>query len=333
MTTEKSEFGYIITRESFESLSSHWLNPNSPLKWDPVFVLPPWLEVWWREFGGSSEPYFCAVRQNEAVIGLAPLVINGQEASLMGSADVCDFLDFIISPGSEDNFFNLLLDHLTQKRITHLDLGFLRTDSNALTYLVPIATKRGLKVECKIEDVSLEMDLPHSWEEYLKILNGKQRHEVRRKLRRLFETDGAKYRTVEDLGEVSDTMDLFIGLFRISRQDKENFLTPKRESFFRSLAERMARVNLLRIGVLDIDQKPVAAIMCFDYNGIVYLYNSGYDPQYSSLSVGLASKILCIKDSVKRGRKKFDFLKGAEIYKYRLGGKEIPLHRCQIILG
>ena len=274
----------------------------------------------------------CAVRQNGDIIGLAPLAINGQEAFLIGSADVCDFLDFVINPGNEDTFFKALLDHLRQKKITHLDLGSVRPDSNAFNYLVPHATGLGLEIHCEIEDVSLEMDLPQTWDEYLGHLKGKQRHEVRRKLRRLSETDGAKYRTVEDPREVTDAMDLFLGLFRKSRQDKEEFLTSQRESFFRALAEGMARVNLLRIGILEIDQKPAAAIMCFDYNDIVYLYNSGYDPHYRSLSVGLISKILCIKDSTERGKKKFDFLKGAEVYKYRLGGKEIPLHRWIIAM-
>ncbi len=70
--------------------------------------------------------------------------------------------------------------------------------------------------------------------------------------------------------------------------------------------------------------------MCFDYNNTVFLYNNGYDPQYSFLSVGLISKALCIKASIERGRGKFDFLKGAEEYKYRLGGKEVNLYSCQI---
>jgi CelD/BcsL family acetyltransferase involved in cellulose biosynthesis len=70
--------------------------------------------------------------------------------------------------------------------------------------------------------------------------------------------------------------------------------------------------------------------MCFEYNDCIYLYNSGYDPRYTSLSAGLLSKVLAIKDSIERGVKRFDFLKGAETYKYHLGGKEVPLYRCQI---
>jgi CelD/BcsL family acetyltransferase involved in cellulose biosynthesis len=48
--------------------------------------------------------------------------------------------------------------------------------------------------------------------------------------------------------------------------------------------------------------------------------------------VGLMCKILSIKDAIETGRKKYDFLKGAETYKYRLGGIEVPLSYCKINL-
>ena len=70
--------------------------------------------------------------------------------------------------------------------------------------------------------------------------------------------------------------------------------------------------------------------MCFDYKDTVYLYNSGYEPDYGWLSVGVISKALCIKDSIERNKKHFDFLKGGEAYKYHLGGQEFPLYKCSL---
>jgi len=323
---------YTITLESFDSLSSYWLKPQSPLEWDCIFVLPHWLEVWWREFGSKADPYLCAVRRKGTITGIAPLLLKNEVAYFMGSADVCDCSDFVIVPGSEHDFFNILLDELGQKGISRLSLRPLRPDSAVLTHLVGVAEERGYDVSCRAEDISLELDLPPTWEEYLRVLNQKQRHEVRRKLRRLWETGEVNYRIIEDSEAITDVIDLFLKLFRESREDKETFLTTNRESFFRSLAKAMAQVRLLRIGVLQLDANPVATTMCFDYKDTVYLYNNGYDPQYSSLSVGLISKILCIKDSIERGRRRFDFLKGAEEYKYRLGGKEISLHGSEIVL-
>jgi len=178
---------YSITSEDFESLGSSWRRPQSHLKWDCPFVLPPWLEVWWQEFGSSADLYLCAVRQGDAVLGIAPLQVRDEEACFIGSADVCDFLDFVVSPGCEQDFFNALLEDLKQRGIRRLSLGPVRPDSETLRHLVGIAEGLGYEVSCTREDVSLEMDLLPTWEEYLGILNGKQRHEVRRKLRRIRE--------------------------------------------------------------------------------------------------------------------------------------------------
>ena len=109
-------------------------------------------------------------------------------------------------------------------------------------------------------------------------------------------------------------------------------MTPKMTSFFYSTAEAMAEANMLRLYILELNKRPAAAAMCFDYNSTIYLYNSGYDDRFSPLGVGVLCKVISIKDSIQRGKKKYDFLKGAEAYKHRLGGKEVPLYRCQIRL-
>jgi len=324
--------GYSVSLESFEDLTSYWLKSPSPLRWNCLFALPPWLETWWKELEPKGNLCLYAVKEKDAVIGIAPLLANGKEASFVGSDDVCDCLDFVVAPGRERDFFNVLLDDLTKKGIRHLNLSPLRPDSTVLTHLVDIVEGRGYELSCGAEDVSLELDLPPTWEEYLGRLSQKQRHEVRRKLRRLGEAGKVEYRVIQESGDVPDAIDTFLELFQLSKLEKAMFMDPHRDSFFRSLAEAMAQVHLLKLGILELDGLPVAGVMCFDYDNTVYLYNSSYNPQYGSLSVGLACKILSVKDSIERGRRKFDFLKGAEDYKYRLGGTEIPLHGCQISL-
>ncbi len=323
---------YTVKRESFDSLASCWANPSHSLRWNSLFVLPIWLKVWWQELKAGAELYLDAIRQRERVIGIAPLLVREGRASLIGSADVCDYLDFVVAPGRERDFFNVLLDDLREKGINRLDLRPLRPDSTVLTHLVSIAQNRGYEVLCRPEDVSLELDLPSTWDEYLAILTAKQRHEVRRKLRRLAEAGKVDYHFVEDSVAVHDAMDAFLKMFTESRTDKAVFLTAQMESFFRSLADNMAEAGLLRFGILELDTLPAAMVMCFDYNDCMYLYNSSYNPRYNSLSVGLLCKVLCIKESIQEGKKRFDFLKGAETYKYHLGGREVPLYSCQITI-
>lgn len=321
---------YTVTSESFDSLKSYWKNPDSRLRWSSVFVLPAWLEVWWHEFHPQAELYLAAVRQGTDIIGIAPLQAKENRASFIGDVNVCDYSDFVVALGREADFFNVLLDDMRQKGVGSLDLRPLRPESTVLTHLAGIARGRGYDVLTEKEDVSVELDLPATWDGYLEMLDKKQRHEVKRKLRRLWEAGNIQYRCAEARQGVGEFMDTFLKLFSLSREEKADFMTPVMESFFRSLAEAMAEIGLLRFGMLELEASPVAMTMGFDYNDSMFLYNSAYDPQYDYLSVGVLSKVLCIKDSIQIGRKKWDFLKGGEPYKYHLGGKEVTLYNCRI---
>jgi CelD/BcsL family acetyltransferase involved in cellulose biosynthesis len=322
-----------ITSETFETLTDYWSASTGNLYWSSPFVLPAWLKVWWQHFGTGNELHLLSVKESAQVIGIAPLQLKGNTASIVGGENVCDYLDFVVTPGRETEFFNILLDDFQQKKkIRKLDLSLLRPDSLVITRLVDIARNRGMAVKIQQVDVSYEMDLLSTWDSYLEILNTKQRHEVRRKLRRLSDAGDVRYSLLKDRNELVTSFEHFMQLFSQARKDKANFMTPEMAAFFHSLATATAGIGILRIGMLEFKSQPVAAVMCFDYNNRIYLYNSGFNPEYEPLSVGLNSKVLCIKESIGEGKSRFEFLKGNEVYKQRLGGKEIPLYRCEIII-
>ncbi|MBI4763500.1 MAG: GNAT family N-acetyltransferase [Deltaproteobacteria bacterium] len=323
---------YSFSNDDLSGLKRHLNDPDQNLHWPSVFVLPDWMQAWWQVFGCETEMMVRTLRDGEKVVGIAPLMVKDGQASLIGDPEVCDYLDFIIVPGLEENFFHHLLDDLKKNDIGHLDLKHLRPESTVLTHLAGTAESRGYTVKISKEALSLEIDLPAGWEEYLASLSGKQRHEVRRKLRRLSERGEIEYCFISHPEEIPGAMDVFFRMFVESRQDKATFLTEKMKSFFISLACAMAETGLLKLGLLKMEERPLSEIMCFDYDGCIYLYNSGYDPDYTSLSAGLICKILAIKASIEQGKRRFDFLKGSELYKYQLGGQEVPLYHCQITL-
>ena len=92
------------------------------------------------------------------------------------------------------------------------------------------------------------MDLPSSFEEYLESLSTKQRHEVRRKMRRLTEEGKIEYRFIEKGGELTAAMDTFFKMFVESRQDKAAFLTEQMKSYFRLLVDTMAGYRFIKAG-------------------------------------------------------------------------------------
>jgi len=320
---------YKVKTETFDSIAGYWRDPRSQLKWDCIFVLPNWLRSWWQSFGADDDLCLLSVRDNDEVIGIAPLRVRGKEAYFIGDSDVCDYLDLVSVPEKETDFLSVVIGYLREIGVAHLNLAPVRQSSALWTHLpYEIARDCGCEVALDQEEVLVEMDLPDSWEEYLNLLTTKQRREVKRKLNKLANAGTANYRVYNS----ADAINTFLELFGRNKEDKVAFMTSRMEAFFISIAKSMAEVDILKIGVLELESSLVAAVMCFDYKGIVYLYNSAYDSAYGYLSVGLISKIMCIKDSIEKGKKSFNFLKGAEEYKYRLGGVEAPVYNCRINL-
>lgn len=322
-----------VTIEPMHHLERYWKDAGSPLKWDCLFMLPPWLDVWWSHFGDGPKTRLWVVKEYDMLIGIVPLIVSGDTARLVSDSDLIDYGNFIVAPSREKEFFSALFARMKTEGISRLDIERVRTDSAMISCLMSCSTPLGYHVSCKPVDMLYEMDLPDSWGGYLNLLSGKERHEIRRKLSHLERAGHVGLRIIEDKKDVSVFMDTFIELFRSGREEKAHFMTNAVESFFRSLAERMAGAGLLKLFSLDLNGTPVASAFCFDYNSTVYLYNNSYDRRFSHLSVGLLSKVLSIRESITHGRKKYNFLRGSEPYKSRLGGHPIKLYRCEVILG
>jgi CelD/BcsL family acetyltransferase involved in cellulose biosynthesis len=321
-----------VTLESWDSLFHYWNDRKNLLNWNCIFVIPQWLKSWWDTLGKELEPYICSVWHGGTLTGIAPLIIDGNTARVMGNSDLSDYIDFIVVPGRESLFFTILFGHMRQKGITSFEAGQVRADSAMLQILRSNADDLGCTVSIDSEARLYEVDLPRSWGEYLHLLSGKERHEVRRKLRRLHESGLVTYRVLEKKEEVHGGMDTFITLFRKNVVHKKDFMTSDREAFFRTLSDALAEAGLMRLSFLEIDGMPAAGTLCFDYHSTVYIYNNGYDKKFRSLGVGLLSKVFSLQDSIEKGRKKYDFLRGDEAYKEKLGGVPVQLYRCWVKL-
>lgn len=316
-----------------EDLPVLYASARDSMSWPVPFVLPSWLTTWWQVYRREKQGFVRAFYSDGQIIGIAPLTSNGTMATFLGNTDVCDYQDFIIAEGAQERFFSALIDEITDNEITTLNLAHVRPDSSVVTSFIPYCTTKGYSVDLKTEDVSAEMPLPPQFETYLENLEGKQRHEVRRKMRKFVQAGDVKYVIAQDEKNVPAALDDFLKMFVNSRDDKAQFLNDDNERFFREIAAALTKAGLFRIGSLYLDNQPVAAVIFFDYSGRRYLYNSGYDPAYTSLSAGLVSKLMTIEDAIQQKLSVFDFLKGSETYKYQLGGIEVPLSRCTITIG
>jgi CelD/BcsL family acetyltransferase involved in cellulose biosynthesis len=295
-------------------------------------VLPFWLRTVWRHLGAKGEPYLLRVTHGADLAGVVPLCIEDHAAYFLGNPDVCDYQDIIATPEQGVRVMDAAIHHLTARGIRRLDLGTLRPDSVALQALKNLTSGKELSLQLIRDDDTYEMDLPSHWDAYLMQLSGKQRHEVRRKIRRLQAHGPHTYRLAADNRGLEADISAFISLFGLNRQDKAVFMDRTMTHYFRELIYTLAGHGMLRLYLLKLDGVDAAAVLCFDYNGVRYLYNSGYNAQYHELSVGILSKLFSIQAGIDTGCRRYDFLKGKEVYKKRIGGVQTPLYRGRIEL-
>ena len=322
---------YFVQMEDFESIRDEWEQILPNCLTNTVFVTPLWQQIWWRHFGQDSQLHILSLRDDDGILGIAPLALSGDGViSFLGDTDLFDYHDFLVIKGKEAAFYDALCDHLMEMDWHTLDLRSLPQDSPTLRYLSTLAESKGLDVEVLEEDKAPIAYLPPTWDEYLAGLNKKNRHELRRKLRRLEAADNAHQYACNDPDNLTSDMQDFFTLMRASSPDKDEFMTPVREEFFIEVAHELVKRDQFKLYFLEVGGKRVASCICFDYANSYLLYNSGYDPNYSHLSVGLLNKALSIKDAIEEGRQSFNFLKGTERYKYNLGAVDNAVYNLEV---
>ncbi|MDA1189368.1 MAG: GNAT family N-acetyltransferase [Chloroflexi bacterium] len=297
---------------------------------DTIFLTPWWQEIWWRHFGGQVQQMVLTVEDGNSLLGIAPLIRQGETIYLMGDPDLFDHQDFLPVSNQEDAFYNGMFDYLCSQEWKNLSLRSLRPTSTTLKHLPELCKRHGFTFHIEEDGETPAVTLPKTWDEYVASLEKKKRHELRRKIRRLEAAGTVRQRTCTSPAGLSRDMDQFFELMRASRDDKRQFLTAEREAFFRDIATESAERGQFHLSFLELNEECVAACIAFDYGDAYLLYNSGFNPAYASLSVGLINKAFCLREAIEAGKHTFDFLKGPERYKFDLGGVNQLLYRIEV---
>lgn len=264
------------------------------------------LRAWWNHRGRGE---IIPVRAAE---GALVLVIDGGIAMLAGEADLTDYH----SPLGSD--LAAVADEVATSLAPGCRLVFDSLPAEAAEEMAKRFAASGVALTMTEHDATMVLELPGDPEEYLNTLGGKQRHEVRRKRRRFAEEAGLPM-----LRRDAQAVEEFVAMHRGAPGAKGGFMTPAMEGFFGSLvAAAGAVIDVL----LDGEGRAVGAAFGFEDGDTYYLYNSAFDPGRSALSPGIVLVTSLIEGVIASGRRRFDFLKGAEEYKARLGASSRPLY-------
>jgi CelD/BcsL family acetyltransferase involved in cellulose biosynthesis len=220
-----------------------------------------------------------------------------------------------------------------------VDLRRLRDDDPALPALEEAfracAPYLGWDVCTEQEDVCPVLEFPEGdWDAYLATLSKSDRHEIRRKWRRL-EASGDVAFTVAGPGP--EVADRFIQLHQ-ARWGAEG-LFPDTEGGRRSrtFVNRLVELEAaegdraqLQFGRLDVGGRTIFIGVGFDDGTTCYFYNAGNDPAARELSPGVNGTAAYLRNRLEAGRRRFDFLRGDEPYKYEWGAHDHPIQRILV---
>lgn len=285
-----------------------------------VFLTWQWQTQWARSFAAGPLQLLTVTDEEGSLSGLLPLYEESPgRLRILGGVDVSDYLDVIAAAGREEEVWQTLLQHRAAQPV-EWDLHAIRAVSPTLALVPALAPPCGLSVLTAREERCPVLRLPETWDDYLARLPSKDRHELRRKMRKLErELPGSAVRSHDAPDGWDEALGNFLTLHRLSKVGKARFMDDGMERFFRDSTRALAAAGWARLWFLEWEGKAVASFLCLEYAGTVGLYNSGFDPAQARFAPGIVLLAHVIGDAITRGIPTFDFLRGEEPYKLGFG--------------
>jgi len=303
---------------------------------DTPFSRYEYLNEWWNTLGGgewkNAELVLVSAWEDQVggtpplLIGLAPLFISeydGQQALLLvGSIEISDYLDLIVREQDLARFLSGLTDFLVSSLPDNwrvFDWYNLPDNSPTLAALKAESAARGWDYLEEIYRPTPRVALNGDFDEYLSRIDKKQRHEIKRKMRRAAESGRVRFVVIDQNAEIEPELETFFHLM-VQDPGKAQFL----HEVMRDQISKSIRIahdqGYLWLAFLEVDGVKAAASLNFDYKNKLWGYNSGVSREHMELSPGWVLMGHVIQWCCENGRTEFDFMRGDEDYKYRFGG-------------
>jgi CelD/BcsL family acetyltransferase involved in cellulose biosynthesis len=311
----------IRTTEQLEALEPEWLELWRRAPDATPFQSPAWLLPWWRQFG-SHQLSMITLRENGRLSGAAPLYVLREDDESLGmllGTGTSDYLD-VLTTGD----VSPIVDEMVRLDCRMWDLQQLRPSSPLLQFVAPDGWSDSVTDQDRCPILSIGEGSPHLSTHFQKKLRY-----YRRSLSRLgstsFETADASNidALIEALFELHAARWQVRGMPGMLADDAI-------QRFHRQVIPRMLATGALRLHAMRIDARIVAVFYGFAHGGTVYYYLSGYDPELEKLSIGTVIVAHAIDEAIREGCSIFDFLRGAEEYKYAWGAADRINRRRQL---
>lgn len=328
----------VVTREGFQRLKPDWNPLLESSSGNTITLTWEWLSTWWDVFGEGRELYILLAREGGRVIGIAPLLKRTVQhygllpfrrleflASGEDEADeICsEYLDFIIERGREAETLEAFYDFLNDadEDWDEMLLTDISGESPSLPLLKRLSETFGTKYHILREQTGIYVPLPDNWEAFFANVSREFSRKIRRD-RRVAAELGAELRIIDSIENFEECFETLITLHQVrwtSRGLPGVFSSDKFTRFHRQVAPKLLNKGWINLFILSIDDRPIAALYDFIYDGKMIYYQSGLDLDSASLhSPGILIRSYAIEKAIREGLTECDFLKG-EVTGYKAG--------------
>jgi CelD/BcsL family acetyltransferase involved in cellulose biosynthesis len=302
---------------------------------DPVAIVP----LMHRHEVEPSDAVTHTTMRHGADADLTPVAPDAT-AVFFGASYHADYATILSSPADLPAVADALASYVVADRPgpwDALDLRRLRCGDPAAEALAASLGARemteGWTLNLEREDVCPVVTLPvgATVDDYLSTLGKKERHEIRRKVRR---AEGFGEIRLEDAVDPLADLEAFIDLHQ-KRWGAAGLFPPtvggdQSRVFFRRMFELLGPGGRLRLTFLTVGGRRIAAGIHFETPGEYLYYNAGVDPDARDLSPGVVMIHAYVERALAAGVRRMDFLRGDEAYKYEWGAQDEPIQRLLV---
>ncbi len=321
----------VIDENDFSAIRSEWNALLASSRSNSVFLTWEWLFTWWRHFQNPKRELMviCARDQSGTLKGILPLFKErenhlGRYGTLhfLGTGVVCsEFLDLFVDPKNEMEIQRVLLKYvLEETRFRNMKLTDIPVGATSLGCLEHILQGMQAPYVTAEGEICPFLELPETLDGFYKKLKPNMRSNYRKSLNKFQESYGKiPKRTENKEGFQSDYEALFLlheARFK-QKVEKSSFLSDKLKRFHLDAGKLFDEKGWLRFYTIKANDQIIGCLYCFAYGGKMSYYQAGFDPNYEHLSIGLILLGKSMEDAIEQGLKEFDFLRGAEAYKWR----------------
>jgi CelD/BcsL family acetyltransferase involved in cellulose biosynthesis len=283
------------------------------------FLTAAWLGSWWRAFAPEEAVALVLRDEDGSLLAGGLFRESGGELRAAVNAHTNDWNVVAADSGARSRFWSEV-GEMRHRRIALAPL----LDGDDASMPAAILRDHGCHVVEKALEPSPWLELPGSLDDLLAARSRNLRSQVGRRRRALEKEGDLAFRVVTDAASIDQDLDALLALEASGWKGKGGTAIAGDAALvahYRAFAETAAAQGWLRLYMLELNEKLIAADYGCVFRNCGYLIKTAYDEDLGRFAPGLVLRAAVLGASIEEGLERYDLLGGPDGYKLRWADK------------